>query len=53
MHHSFLHSTNQIWLIQQQSLLPLQIRHEQKEIVLMEFIHGLSTLVAKNSKTVV
>jgi hypothetical protein len=28
-------------------------RHEEKEIDLMEFLHGLSTLVAKNSKTVV
>jgi hypothetical protein len=28
-------------------------RYEQKEIDMMAFIHGLSILVAKNSKTVI
>jgi hypothetical protein len=27
-------------------------RHEQKQITLLEFIHGLSVLVAQNSATV-
>jgi hypothetical protein len=45
--------SNNTTCITQTQVDTLTQRHGQKEIGLMEFIHGLSTLVAKNSKTVI